>query len=217
MAKINSRDFIGTRCRLQRLRDAKVFNGWIDDFLGSSVDISTSTENHLEIGEEFRFEGFGHHISVVFNGRLVECHEDFREGAWRTAAQGSTARVIEVTSTLLRLAVSGPVRYSASPESVRMLCPDLPIRIAYGSNEVQGIAVDVGPNGVGVLATEQIDPGTAIAAFIETPSGKVTAQALVRYCRTNSGRPGYCRFGLMFTDMGRLDRPRWERFLKELS
>ncbi|MFX8731524.1 hypothetical protein ABTM48_20090, partial [Acinetobacter baumannii] len=65
MAKINPRDFIGTRCRLQRLRDAKVLNGWIEDFLSSSVDVATASELNLRVGEEFRFEGFGHHISVV--------------------------------------------------------------------------------------------------------------------------------------------------------
>lgn len=215
MAKINPRDFIGTRCRLQRLRDAKVFNGWIEDFLGSSVDVTTSTEANLETGDEFRFEGFGHHISVVFNGRLTEHRDDAQ--AWRAATYGSAARALDTSGTALRLAVSGPVRYSASPESVRMLCPDLATRIVFGSNEINGVSVDVGPNGVGVLATSEVDPGTTVAAFIETPAGRVTAQALVRYCRSQSGRPGHCRFGLMFTDMGRLDRPRWERFLKDLS
>jgi hypothetical protein len=214
MAKINPRDFVGTRCRLQRLRDAKVLNGWIEDFLSASVDVATASELHLRVGEEFRFEGFGHHISVVFNGRLTEVKEQVD---WESLTAGGNARALEAGKTSMRLAVTGPVRYSASPESVRMLCPEMPIRIAFGANEIHGTTVDVGANGVGVVATQEVDPGTTVAAFIDTPHGRVAAQALVRYCRSHSSRDGFCRIGLMFTDMGRVDRPRWDRFLQDLS
>ena len=65
MSRINTRDFVGTRARFQRLRDARLFNGWIENFFGSKVEVTTSTEFPVEIGDEFRFEGFGHHLSLI--------------------------------------------------------------------------------------------------------------------------------------------------------
>lgn len=219
MARINARDFVGTRCRLQRLRDAKVFNGWIESFFGTSLDVSTSTEASVQIGDEFRIEGFGHHIAVVMTARVedVGVLDMLNSSQLVEVVEGTNARIIEVRKSSLKFVVSGPLRFSASPESVRLLSPDLPVAIGAGPREVSGIAVDVSPNGMGCVSTEQIEPGSQVAVTVTTPGGSVRAQALVRYCRKDADRQGHFRFGLMFTDMGRVERPRWEKFISEIS
>ena len=219
MARINARDFVGTRCRLQRLRDAKVFNGWIESFFGNRVDVSVSTEAAVHIGDEFRIEGFGHHIAVVMTAKVedVGVLDMLNSTRLIEVVEGTNARMIEVRKATLQLTVSGPLRYSASPESVRLLSPDLPVAIGAGPREVSAIAVDVSPNGLGCVSPEQIEPGSQVTVMVSTPGGQVRAQALIRYCRKDPDCQGHFRFGVMFTDMGRVERPRWEKFIAELS
>ena len=215
MARTNARDFVGTRCRFQRLRDAKVFNGWIEDFHGSAIELSTATDTPVRTGEEFRVEGFGHHLSMVFNALLetVDSSNPCGPAGVFAEVDGTSVRLIETHRSTLKLTVCGSIRLSASPESVRILVEGLPVTVAFGTREVEGLAVDVGPNGIGVVATEAVEPGSAVAVDVTTPSGRVRAQALIRYCRKDKEREGCYRFGIMFTDMGRIERPRWEKFL----
>ena len=219
MARINAHDFVGTRCRFQRLRDAKLFNGWIEDFNSEKLDVSTSAEATAQVGEEFRFEGFGHHISVVFTARIEEVglFDLTGPGGSLSVVDGSSARMLESRRSTFRMTVCGPLRFSASPESVRMQTPDLPIRIAFGASEVEGVAVDVSPNGIGVVSREEVKPGSTVAVQIATPTGPIRAQGLIRYCRKDTERDGHFRFGVMFTEMGRIERPKWDHYLRELT
>lgn len=215
MSKISAQDFIGTRARFQRLRDAKFFHGWITGFFGNSVEVSTSTDAPVKIGDEFRFEGYGHHISVVFNGRLEEVGElDIMSDGIVTAIAGSNARVLEAKRIALKLTVVSPVRFAASNESVRLKTEDRYTKVKVGIHELEAFTVDVSPNGVGIVLRHPLNPDDCVTASVETPVGVVTGMASVRYCRPDIDRDGFYRVGLMFIDLGRVERPRWERFLK---
>ncbi|MCU0315241.1 MAG: PilZ domain-containing protein [Fimbriimonadaceae bacterium] len=218
MARINPRDFVGTRARFQRLRDAKIFNGWIENFFGSKLDVVTTTETPVLVGDEFRFEGFGHHISVVFQAKLEGVGTfDMASGGILTAIEGSNAKMIDASRVTLNLAVTSPIRYAASSESVRMMVNDIFSRILVHGSEIEGFTVDVAPNGAGLVTSGKVEPGETVIVIIDTNLGPVKAQAIVRYCRPDKERSGYYRVGLMFVDMGRIERPRWERFLRELN
>ena len=215
MARINTRDFVGTRAKFQRLRDSHLFNGWIEDFFGSKLEVSTPPDVSVEVGDEFRFEGFGHHISVAFNAKLENVVIEPAPASHRLSADVSNSSNQEPRRTTLSLAVTSPVRFAASSESVRLHADRLPVKIQYNGLEISGFTLDVAPNGIGAIVTDAIEPTTSIVCSVLTPFGWVRALAVARYCIVDTEHPSGYRLGIMFTDMGRLERPRWERFISE--
>ncbi|MBX3113129.1 MAG: PilZ domain-containing protein [Fimbriimonadaceae bacterium] len=219
MSRISARSFIGTRARFQRLRDAKFFNGWIEDFSGNRLSISTHNQHAVELGDEFRFEGFGHHISVVFNARLDHIGQlDLgAAGAMVSQIEGSNVQVIEACRTTFDFTVTSPIRFAASNESVRMQMPEIYTTIDFEGRTIETFTIDVGPQGIGVILREPLPHHAMVDVTVETRLGAVNAAGCVRYCRKDPDRAGMMRCGIMFTDLGRMEKPRWERFLRDLS
>ncbi len=217
MARISAKDFVGTRARFQRLSDAKIFNGWVDQFYGNTVIVTTSADAPVELGDEFRVEGFGNQISVVFNAKLSSADGVTSLLHAAAAVDGSSARMLEPLKSTLKMVVTSPVRYSASQESVRYQVEGMFTGIAVNGEVISAFTVDVAPNGIGAVCKTEIEPGSATTIAIQTGLGPVKAEAVVRYCRAEKDREGYFRIGLMFTNMGRIERPRWERFVRELA
>lgn len=218
MARIGAKDFVGTRCRFQRLRDAKFFTGWIEGFFGNSLEVSCNTDWPVQIGDEFRFEGYGHHISVVFNARLDSVGTlDVGSNGVVTAIEGTSARILEAKRVSFKLTVSSQVRYAVSQESVRMKVNDLYTKVSKGPFSMEAVTVDVSMTGIGIVSKLELVPNEAVEVSVETPFGRVAAMGCVRYCRPDADRKGMFRSGIMFTDLGRVERPRWERFLKGLG
>jgi len=216
MSRITSSDFVGTRARFQRIRDSKIFNGWIESFFGNRLEVSTATDHAVMIGDEFRFEGFGHMISVVFLAKL-EAIGTFDDTMGRSAQiAGSQSQIVEAHRTTLRLVVSSPMRYANSPEAVRYKIKQMYAPVTVGSKTIEAFALDVSPAGIGLTTDEQIEPQTNVTVCIHTGLGKVTAPAVCRHSRPDEDRPGKFRAGFMFFELSRLDKPKWERFIKEL-
>lgn len=216
MARINPQDFVGTRARFQRLRDAKVFSGWIENFHGQKLDVSCSTQFAVELGDEFRLEGFGHHIAITFNAKLENiANYDILAKGGLSVIEGTNGRIIEATKTTLNLVITSPVKFTASPEAVRIAVQDYPTRIQVGSQDLTGNLADIGPNGIGVKLSTKIEPSVPVVLTIQTPYGPVRTQGVTKYCRIDPDRAELFRVGIMFTDLGRLERPRWDRFLNQ--
>jgi len=219
MSRISARSFIGTRTRFQRLRDAKFFNGWIEDFAGNKLRISTPNQHAVERGDEFRFEGFGHRISVVFNARLDEIGQQdmYSPGMTLSQSEGSDIQLLEACRTIFDFCVTSPIRFAASTESVRMQMPEIYTTLTHEGTVIETFTIDVGPQGIGVIMREPLPHHAMVDVTVETRFGAVTAKGSIRYCRKDRDRAGMMRCGIMFTDLGRMEKPRWERFLRDLS
>jgi hypothetical protein len=218
LGKISPQDFIGTRTRFQRLRDAKLFTGWIEDFFGTKVVISSNTNFAVQVGDEFRFEGFGHHISVVFTAVLDSVGQLSLVDAGRvTTIEGTNARIVEAKRVSFHLTLVGPVRFSASHENLRMRTSDLFAVVADSVGEHEMIVVDVSQGGLGLISGTPLKAKDYVKIRIETRLGPVDATGNVRYCRLDRDRDGMYRVGLQFMDMDRVNRPRWERYLEKAA
>jgi len=216
MAKISAQDFVGTRARFQRIGDAKLFAGWIEDFFGHKVVISTNTNHAVQIGDEFRFEGFGNHIAVVFHAKLEAVAKlDLTNAGVVTAVEGTNARIVEAKRVKLELQVSSPVRFSASNENLRMLAPDVFTVLNEGANQVEGFMIDIAKQGIGFVSKKKVKPKEYVEVRMETRIGTIEAKGNIRYCIPDKDRDGFYRVGIMFTDLDRVNRPRWDRFLSQ--
>lgn len=215
MSRISPKDFVGTRCRFQRLRDAKIFNGWINNYFGNEVVLATSTDSAVQIGDEFRVEGYGNQISVVFNAILKEVSTLDLTTSAKVSEIGGNATFIEAKQVAFVLDVVGVVRFSASQEPVRLKVSDLEVELTISGKKISGFAVDISNMGAGVVVTQEVPKGSVFELQLHSPFGVVTAVGGVRYCRPDPDRPQHFRIGLLFTDLGRIERPRWERLHKE--
>ncbi|MBS1708637.1 MAG: hypothetical protein JSS65_07945 [Armatimonadetes bacterium] len=169
------------------------------------------------IGDEFRFEGFGHMISVVFLAKLegIGTYDESTQG--RSAAiEGSNSQIVEARRTTFRLVVASPMRYANSPEAVRYKVKQMYAPVTVDGKKIEGFALDVAPAGIGLTCDEQIEPQTQVNICIHTPLGPVNAPAICRHSRPDEDRAGKFRAGFMFLELGRIDRPKWDRFIKEL-
>lgn len=217
MARVTAQDFVGTRARFQRLSDAKIFNGWIERIFGNKIELSTRTDSTVAAGDQFRVEAFGHFISMVFTAELEETEVyDVISQNYAALEEGGTATV-QTTRLTFQMGVKSSVRFSASSEPVRVQVPELPICLNQGETNIDGIVVDVAPNGMGVVSPERFEVDQQLEICMETSHGEIKGTCNVRYCKPDIDRDGFYRTGLMFVDLGRIERPRWERFLKQIN
>lgn len=218
MSRISPHDFVGTRARFQRLRDAKLFTGWIEDFKDNIVTISTNTNHAVQIGDEFRFEGFGPQVAVVFNAKLESIGElDLATQGLITTVEGTNARIVEAKRVKLELFVSSPVRFSASTENLRMQADNTSTVLSFPGGQVAGFTIDIAKQGIGFICQKPLKAQQLVHVRIETKIGPIDAEGCVRYCVPDKDRVGMLRVGVMFTDMDRVNKPRWDRFLSAVE
>src|ERR1044071_2362903 len=63
--------FINTRARIQRLSDAKLFNGWVQQISPSSATINLKPGQDMHPGDNIHCELQGKNLTGVFTGTLL--------------------------------------------------------------------------------------------------------------------------------------------------
>lgn len=218
MSKITIENFVGTRTRFQRLRDAKLFSGWIESYVGNVIVLSTNTNYAVNIGDQFRIEGYGHKVSMVVNARLNEIGRlDINKESLVTEVQGTNARILEAKRIHLQMSVVGPVRFAATEESLRIKAPMLPILVEQGEVQVQGYCVDAGLQGFGFVTDCQLVSDTEVKAQIQTKHGMVVCKGNLRYCIKDRDRDDMYRCGVHISPLERTMAPRWDAFLNDIG
>ncbi len=216
MARVSSREFVGTRVRLQRYRDAKLFHGWVDAFGEAILDVTTSTTTPVEIGDQFHVETFGHDVSGTFTAE-IECVRPFDMlygGHVRTIGD-SAIRLIDAKRATVRLGVTSVIRYSAGTEAVRVRVEDLPATVSHDDEQFSARVIDIAPEGMGLAIPHVLEPGVEIDVTMSTPFGDIEGICVVRYCRRNLEHDDENRTGIKFARIDRINDQRWQRFLKE--
>lgn len=212
MARISPADFIGTRVRFQRLSDAQLFNGWVDDFRGNILAIQTADNLVDDAGARFSFEAFGLGVTAVFEAKLALVAQ-----SRSPQTDGALALASSETWSTVHFRVEGSLRCVSSDESFRIRVNDMSANLVTPNGEEEVKLIDVGPVGFGALASQPYEPGTIVGFYLNTPAGRVVGQAEVRYCRAGETDTGFYRVGFQLARMPRLDGPRWERFVREIA
>ena len=199
-------DFVGTRARFQRLRDSKIYNGWIDQMAGNRVILGLTGTHLPTVGDEYRIEGFGHLVSVVF---LAKLENTFSVEDQKTVDQaGNDVR--------LDFLVASAVRMVESNETVRYKLKNVAVQVKSGEKIVPCLAIDASFSGIGLRCPEKMEPSCEVAMVVSTPLGNIVVTAVCKHCREDADEPGTFRAGFQFNEFGRVDRPKWERFITNL-
>lgn len=186
----HKRTFRNTRARFQRLRDAKLFSGWIRNFNGPTVVLTLARAAELQPGDEFMFQVFGHGTMAMFRAELS-----------LQAGDQLTFQVI------------GPTQYRRSKEDMRLLADGITGVLTCDGFDIDVIFVDLSVKGAGVICGQQLTKGSAIELRIDSSQGPILCTGEVVYSKRMSLNDFQFRVGLSVTPRGRIDLARWQRLL----
>ncbi len=215
MATISAASFVGTRTRFQRLRDAKIFSGWIESCDGDLITLSTNTQAAIQIGDVFRIEGYGHKVSMIVHAQILRVGQlDLKTDGIVAGISGTKSSVIEAKRVTFQMRLSGPARFSASNENVRIKTPLLPVMVKSSQGEIQGFSLDVSMQGLGFTTAAVLIADEDIEAAIQTKYGMLSFRGNVRYCTSDRDRDGMYRCGIHLDPLDRTVSPKWEMLVE---
>ncbi len=102
-------------------------------------------------------------------------------------------------------------RYEVTRENSRTVVRNVSGTLNFQGEVVDVTVLDVSINGMGFLSYAPLPVGGTVKLSLETPHGPVKVSGEVRYCRSDTHRFGLYRAGALITEMGRLDKARWNK------
>ena len=183
--------FANTRTRLQRLKDARFFSGWVNDFDDHEVRIRLSSPGQCEPGDRFLVEIYGSDTVATFQAGVTMA---FDNQAYLT--------------------VFGPVQYRRSTENARLSVSGIFGTVSFEGAEVEARVADISRSGVGLIVRKALTRKATVELKLCTPAGEVTGGGEVRYCRPDPSGNGSFRAGVRLMEMGRLEKARWVRLFE---
>jgi PilZ domain len=182
--------FFNTRARVQRIRDAKLFSGWVRSFSGTTLVATLSREAQVTPGETFVFQVQGPGSVAMFTAVL------------------ELAFGMELTLNLI-----SEVKFVKSDGTMRLLVEGMTGQLIYENYEIDVTILDLSENGAGVVTDEALEKGTGIQLVIDSPQGRVDCSGEVIYCRRLEVGNQY-RIGMSIKPQNRVDTARWQRLLQ---
>ncbi len=181
--------FANCRARLQRLKDAKFFAGWVRELSTDVAHITLSKDSELLAGEVFTVQVHGPDGCASFQACLK-------------AKQDSN----------LVLSVSNRVRILPTVERSRTLVETMTGTLSFETTQTQVVVTDISVDGLGVTISHALERGTAAEMEVVSQGWRVKFTAKVRYCKQDSATGSY-RVGLQITHLARLEAARWTRLV----
>ncbi|MCW5940435.1 MAG: hypothetical protein KF884_12370 [Fimbriimonadaceae bacterium] len=219
MSRLSPKDFIGSRTKFVRMSDNAQFLGWVVNFSGQCLEIETTTEHVMSPGDRFLFDVVGRRSSACCEATLTEVENFDPTGQGNVSTvQGSDIKIIEANSITLSFRIEGTLRYTRSEDAFRIRTSPMPVVIKGSGQPISASVVDVGERGFGFVSSVIFEPSnTPISFEVSTPIGVVLGKGVIRYCEPAAANSGRFRGGVLMTELGRLDAPRWLRFVREMS
>lgn len=183
-------DFSNTRVRLQRVRDAKFFNGWVTTSSSKELRITTPNANDLRYGDV---------IVAELNGR---------EGAARISGvvSSSTSEVVVVSI--------GTAATGSAPEEARIRVTGITGTLRFDAETFEVFVLDASEKGVGILTQESIPRGSKVSITIAQGQSEFTVAGEVRYSKPDPDQFCAVRVWIRLNEMQRLDRNRWMKLIE---
>jgi len=179
-----------TRARFQRLRDAKIFSGWVRTFSENNVVVVTPKDMEYETGDTFVFQVYGPGNIAVFRAVMEYC-----------------------SGNVLSLRLASTVHFATQTEDMRLLLEGTTgVLMSEGCN-FDVMLVDVSARGAAVLSSGQLDKGAPIELHIDSNLGQVVVKGEVKYCRKAEGMQDQYRIGMSLKPDNRIDSARWQQIL----
>lgn len=207
---------VGYRVRVQSLSNARLYNGWLTK--ASEVECVIELDGELTPESESLV-----HIQVLTPGTLVVgkgvvIGSYFDERIFKLSHKAKPSFTYLQRRAYLKLRIDPSVKYIASAEEYRLQCEPITVGLATpGDDYSDTVAVDVSPNGVGVLTSVPWGRGHTIQFMVPTILGDVHGTGQVRYARKLQEAPTVFRVGISIEAISRLDAQKWDQFVTRLA
>ncbi len=190
------RNYEGTRARCQRIRDAKLFSGWVGEITDGYIAMTCDHVPEFEPLDQIAIEVYGHAQNLLMVGVFE-------------SVAGKQAQFRVVSST----------RVIPAKENVRIHAGRLGVLCEFvgpEGNLLEYRVVDVSKGGVGLEGSMGLPKGHVGEIRFDTEAGDVTATAEVRYCKLDEASREY-RLGLRIEFSERVSRGRWLQLFSQVA
>jgi hypothetical protein len=184
--------FANTRARMQRLKDARFFSGWVKSFDEGEVRIRLSSPGDSDPGDRFLIELYGEETVAMFQAGITM---SFDNQAYLT--------------------ILGPVQYRRTTENARLAISGVFGTVVAEGEEIEARVADISRTGIGLVVRKSLNRKSTVQFKLSTPAGEVTGDGEVRYCRPDTSGNGSFRAGIKLTELGRLEKARWMRLFEK--
>lgn len=215
MNKLSQREFGNMRGSLQPVGGGKDIYGWTKIVQPTFLTMVLSTADPIEIGKAYVMSLHGRRTSAVFEARAMSVEPfDLNGHGTESTVAGTNVKIIEAEKTVIRFHIMSTVRYASATERFHVLVSGIKATVTIGGESMVASLVDAAENGVAITQFAPLQVGLKVQLAITTAIGKVISDGIVRNCRDNND--GSYRIGIEMIQMGRIDGPRWNRFLSEI-
>lgn len=143
-------------------------------------------------GDEFSVDLFGEGIRALFEGVTAD-----------------------VNATLIKLEVSGGVRYLPSSESLRVQTAAMPVVLRWGNEKTVGEMIDMSPMGFAFAAHRSVPNGQRVTVELLFGNEPISIEAQVKNCRAMPAPTSGYRVGLQVFPVDEAMASRWRALLSE--
>lgn len=182
----------GTRARMQRLRDAKFFSGWVVKASSDLLEIQVANSSVLSAGDRF---------SVEVNGKVK--------------AMAFECELKSQKDTLITLIVCSGPRPIPSSEPPRIKKSGVSARVSHGQKVHETSVLDVSESGVGFSSLEEIPKGTEVSMLVVSGNLQLLIAGVTTYDRADTSQPGRHRIGVQIKGLDRQTENQWFDFVNE--
>jgi len=206
--------YTGTRIRLQRFSDAKMFHGWVESFDGKSFYVNLPTDYPIAPGDEFLMQGASVGGAMTCRCRAVESS---LIDASRIVSNPRSAAVQQIPQTRVTCRILGDIHLAVAKEEARYRIPDV-VFVMFPGEDVafSAMAVDGSESGIGAICQTAIPAGTDCPFAFPTEYGEVRGVLTSRYSRPVSKQAQLYRVGFFLKELDRINRSKWVKFLDNL-
>lgn len=202
------------RCSLQRLKDLKIFRGWVESLYYPDVSIRMICDTAILPGDSFQIQIYGLQRDMIFRADFVQNSDNsWLENSAMSMVEGTNVSLIEVNELSFEFRMKLGAAFSPPQEQARRAVSGVVGQILYLDQWTDITVLDVSNQGIGFLSPCAIPTGEAMDITIFHQLRQVTVKAAVRHCRPAKGLPGMWRTGALVEGMERLDRMVWNSML----
>ncbi|MBS1721915.1 MAG: PilZ domain-containing protein [Armatimonadetes bacterium] len=213
MTRFAAKDYEGTRAFVCRGSDKYVAPGWVQAVHERTVDILVPYDSKFEPGDVCSIELHGRMTSAFFEA-IVGNPGELKEACFssKTWQHESGATIIADRWLVLDFAIRGQAVFARPTQAFRVKLEGIKAVLRLGGQSRCYELLDVSENGFAVLGDEPKEPGVKVDFDVETPIGHIIGGGMLRNCIPQGS--GHFRYGISIETLGRIDRPRWLRFVQ---
>lgn len=207
-----SQDLAGLRTMFKRNADGMRLFGWTTEFDSETIQVRTSTEEVMRVGDSFDFIVFGDRNCGLFRAVFDKVmNYDPMQSKSTTLDVGS---LIEIYETLLRFRFVSLISFQESIADARKLAAGIDGHISVEKEKVPVQALDISLGGAGLLSYVELPTDQEVELVLKLANTKTEIPAKVRYCRPHRTIEGMFRVGVKFDQVSRVDQAHLHNLLK---